>query len=150
MLLQLWSSMIFFPRNEGSRLVQVRALEGNFPYYGALETIPPEASTAFKSRQSALVDESLIIQYDLTVGDSVKIGNLFFEIAGRLLKIPGETAAMSTIGPRVYIPMAYLDATGLIQQGSRAQYSALFKFDDETDVEALAQSMRAETEEKAS
>src|ERR1022692_4829855 len=33
-----FSSMIFFPRTEGTRLVQVRALGGAFPYYGKLET----------------------------------------------------------------------------------------------------------------
>src|SRR6185312_8404634 len=31
-------SMIYFPRSTGTRLVQVRALQGGFPYYGSLET----------------------------------------------------------------------------------------------------------------
>jgi hypothetical protein len=29
--------MIYFPKNEGTRLVQVRALSGEFPYYGNLK-----------------------------------------------------------------------------------------------------------------
>jgi putative ABC transport system permease protein len=31
-------SMIYFPKGNGTRLVQVKALQGGFPYYGELET----------------------------------------------------------------------------------------------------------------
>ena len=141
-----FASMVFFPRNEGSRLVQVRALEGKYPYYGEFETIPPSASETFRTSRQAIVDEGIMIQYDMAVGDSVKIGDLLFGIAGRLQQIPGETAAMSTIGPRVYIPAAYLDATGLIQIGSRVSYRALFKFDEGVDVEAIAEAIRPQRE----
>ncbi len=33
-----FTSMIYFPKSGSSRLVQVRALRGAFPYYGELET----------------------------------------------------------------------------------------------------------------
>ena len=35
-----FSSMVYFPEGEGARLVQIRALAGDFPYYGVLETSP--------------------------------------------------------------------------------------------------------------
>lgn len=35
-----FASMIYFTKSQGTRLVQVRALQGDFPYYGALETTP--------------------------------------------------------------------------------------------------------------
>ena len=35
------STMIYFVRGEGTRLVQVRALGGGFPFYGKLDTDPP-------------------------------------------------------------------------------------------------------------
>ncbi|HXK27610.1 MAG TPA: hypothetical protein VJ646_05075, partial [Candidatus Binatia bacterium] len=35
-----FSSMAYFPESGTSRLVQVRAISGRFPYYGALETEP--------------------------------------------------------------------------------------------------------------
>src|SRR5688572_25346138 len=37
---QSFVSMVLFPRSGGSRLVQVRALEGDYPYYGSLESTP--------------------------------------------------------------------------------------------------------------
>ena len=35
-----FASMIYFPKNEGTRLVNVRALSGEYPYYGDIETSP--------------------------------------------------------------------------------------------------------------
>src|ERR1700761_3591457 len=35
-----FASMVYFPKGQGTRLVQVRALQGGFPYYGDLETTP--------------------------------------------------------------------------------------------------------------
>ena len=124
-----FSSMIYVPKNGSSRLVQVRAIAGRYPFYGVLETVPAAAAAAFRQSQAALVDDGLMIQYDLSVGDSVRIGAVNFRIAGRLVKIPGESLAMSAIGPRVYIPMDYLDETGLIQVGSRVSYKRYLKID---------------------
>ncbi len=138
-------SMVAFPRTESSRLVNVRALEGGFPYYGELETVPQEAAQDFRTQGTALVDDNLMIQHGAEPGDSIRIGLGTFEIAGRLVSIPGETAAMSTFGPRVYIPMAELASTALIQPGSRVTYRALYKFGDEVDVEALKEAYGTDT-----
>ena len=140
-----FASMVAFPRSESSRLVQVRALEGGFPYYGALETVPPGAAQHFRTRGTALVDDNLMIQHGAEIGDSISIGLRTFEIAGRLISIPGETAAMSTIGPRVYIPMAELESTALIQPGSRATYRALYRFVNDVDVEELKDTYGTDT-----
>ena len=70
----------------GSRLVQVRALQGEFPYYGELETSPEDAGKSFRNRKAALVDKTLMLQYNAKPGDSIKVGEVTFEIAGTLLK----------------------------------------------------------------
>ena len=140
-----FASMVAFPRSESSRLVQVRALEGAFPYYGELETVPPGAAEAFRTQGSALVDDNLMIQHGAEVGDSIRVGLRMFEIGGRLISIPGETAAMSTIGPRVYIPLAELESTALIQSGSRATYRALFRFGDDVDVQEMVDTFGSDT-----
>ncbi len=73
---QSFTSMIYFPKNEGTRLVQVRALSGEFPYYGALETVPASAGRSFRNGQAALVDQTVMLQFNAKVGDTVKLGNL--------------------------------------------------------------------------
>ncbi len=140
-----FASMVAFPRSESSRLVSVRALEGGFPYYGELETVPSGAAQAFRTQGTAIVDDNLLIQHGAKVGDSIRIGLRTFEVSGRLISIPGETAAMSAIGPRVYIPMAELESTALIQPGSRVTYRALFRFDDDVDVQELVDTFGTDT-----
>ncbi len=140
-----FASMVAFPRSESSRLVSVRALEGGFPYYGELETVPSGAAQAFRTQGTAIVDDNLLIQHGAEVGDSIRIGLRTFEVSGRLISIPGETAAMSAIGPRVYIPMAELESTALIQPGSRVTYRALFRFDDDVDVQELVDTFGTDT-----
>jgi len=139
-----FTSMAYFPRSGDSRLVQVRALSGRFPYYGALESEPALALDNFHRGPNALVDENVMLQFNVQVGDRVKIGDYEFQIAGKLRKIPGETLAFSLISPRIYIPMAYLDRTQLVQKGSLVRYRVFFKFDRNTDVDVLVGNLAPE------
>jgi putative ABC transport system permease protein len=132
-----FTSMAFFPGSGDSRLVQVRAIGGKFPYYGALETEPAEAIAGFHDGAHALVDENVMLQFNAEVGDLVRLGDHDFRIAGRLRKIPGETVAFSAISPRIYIPLAYLDRTQLVQKGSLVRYRVFFKLDPEIQVDAM-------------
>jgi len=134
-----FSSMAYFPAQSGTRLVQVRALEGEFPYYGDLETTPPEAARTFRDGPFALVDNTLMLQFQAQVGDPVKVGSYTFQIAGRLSRIPGENAAFSEFAPRIYIPLALLEETGLIQVGSRVSYRTFIQFEPGFDTESLVE-----------
>lgn len=129
-----FASMIFFPKNQESRLVDVRALEGDFPYYGEMESYPESAARGFrKGGPKALVDKSIMIQYDVNVGDSVRIGRQTFVIAGQLISSPSQSIATALIAPAVYIPMDYLDDTKLIQKGSRVYYRRFYKLNNLSD-----------------
>lgn len=132
-----FASMIFFPRSGDTRLIQVRTVRGAFPFYGKLETAPASAADDYQSGPYALVDATLMLQFNAAVGDSVKIGQQMFKIAGRLLNVPGETAVSGFAGPRVYIPYSYLTKTRLLQRGSFAFYETFFRFDDGYDADAL-------------
>jgi putative ABC transport system permease protein len=139
-----FTSMAYFPGSGASRLVQVRALSGKFPYYGALETEPVSAVQKFQDGANALVDENVMLQFNAKVGDRLKISDQEFRIAGKLRKIPGETLAFSLISPRVYIPMAYLDRTQLIQRGSLVRYRVYFRLGPKADVDQLVQRLSPE------
>ena len=144
-----FASMVVFKSNQGTRLVQVRALEaGGFPYYGEIESEPKSASTDFRSGgRKALVDNTLLLQYNTKPGDSIKVGNLTFEIAGALHKIPGQTAMTATIAPAVYIPRRYLEETGLLQKGSRISYYHYYKLPAKTDADKLVEKLEPRFEE---
>jgi putative ABC transport system permease protein len=139
-----FASMIYFSKSGDTRLVQIKALEGGFPYYGNIETTPVQASKNFRKGQYALVDAALMQQYKARVNDSVKIGQLTFVIAGVLNQAPGQTGMSAGIAPVVYIPMQYLEKTGLVEKGSRINYNYYYKFDKKTDVDKLADSLDAQ------
>jgi putative ABC transport system permease protein len=141
----IFSSMAYFPKTAGTRLVQVRALGPGFPFYGQFETEPMAAATNFHSG-GALVEETLLFQFDSKPGDSVKVGHLTLPITGALRKIPGENAVFSTIAPRVYIPLAQLDATQLVSEDSLARYKVFFKLPDSVDPDALVSRLRPRLE----
>lgn len=132
-----FASMIYFTKSDDARLIQVRALGGDFPYYGELETKPISAARTFKVNQQALVDQTLMLQYNAKVGDSIRIGGLSFVIAGSLMGAPGQSGLSASISPVVYIPLQYLKETGLEQKGSRITYRYYYKFSSSFDVKKL-------------
>lgn len=141
------STMAFFPKNSGTRLVELRAIRGDYPFYGELETDPPGAARSFQKGDFALVDDGLLVQYDIHVGDRIRIGTEFFEILGSLKSIPGEAATMAMIGPRVYIPYEGVERAGLIQVGSRVSYRAYFKLPAGVDADKLEDELEPELRE---
>ncbi len=128
-----FATMAVFPKSNGTRLTSVRAVGGNFPFYGAMETEPASAAQDFRNGDRAVLDESLMIQFGAAVGDVVKIGEREFTIAGALKKVPGEASAAGALAPRLYIPLQNLSETNLLGPGSIARYRNYVKFPDGTD-----------------
>lgn len=130
-------SMVQFTKNQGTRFVEVRALQGGFPYYGSIETTPASAATTFRKNKQVLADRNLMLQFNAHPGDSIKIGKVTFAIAGILDKAPGQTSISASVAPVVYMPLAYLEQTGLMQRGSRINYSYYIKYDRGENIEKL-------------
>jgi putative ABC transport system permease protein len=126
-----FASMVYFVKGQGSRLVQMKALQGDFPYYGTIETTPVSAAHTFRTGRNALVDKTLMLQFNAGIGDSIKVGELTFAIAGILNKAPGQTGISSSIAPTVYIPLNFLTQTGLTKIGSRITYRFYYKYNNQ-------------------
>ena len=132
-----FASMVSFPEKEGSKLAQVRGIEGGFPFYGAMETAPEQATTTYQEQGTALVDATLMLQFGLNVGDTIKIGNASLPIGGALKSIPGSNSFSMSIAPPVVIPYSYIETSGLVQTGSRLDYEFYFKAKPETNLDLL-------------
>ncbi len=132
-----FSTMIVL--TNGTRLVNARALEGNFPFYGRIETDPPEAADELAAGGGVLVEEGILQQFDLNRGDTVKLGSASFRVLGTLLRVPGDSMAFASLAPRVYLAARDLPQTGLLQPGSLARYKAMFRLDPSVNVEALVE-----------
>jgi len=125
-------SMAYFPEQEESSFVNIKALSGDFPFYGKLNTAPANSGGVYKNNKTALVAQSLLDQLNLSIGDRIKLGEIEFEIGAALLSDFGNNMA-SGFAPPVYIDAAYLDQTGLVQPGSLITHKLYFKLDGIVD-----------------
>lgn len=132
-----FASMAAFPKSDASKLVRVRAITAKFPFYGELETEPSSAARDYQITKGTLVDGTLMMQYGLKTGDSIKIGERTFAIAGVLKAIPGSSAISTSVAPTVVLPYTEVEGTGLLQVGSRLDYNYYFVNSSDMDLERL-------------
>ncbi len=137
-----FNSMVIYGKDGQSRLSQIRAIEGPFPLYGSIKTNPESASADYMHNEAALVEQSAMSQFGLQQGDSIQVGTITIPIAGELENVPGEAAAFSLIGPRVYLPLHLLEGSGLLDRGSRVVYKEYFRFDTSEEISEVVGALR--------
>ncbi len=137
-----FASMLAVPGPDGtvaaSRLVTVRAVDAAYPFYGDVVVEPADARAELAGGDAVLVEETLMRQFGLEPGATVRLGRKDFRLAGALQKLPGESAAVALLSPRVLVSREGLDGTGLLGPGALVRYRTHFKFAEGLDVEALA------------
>lgn len=132
-----FNSMVIFNLEGQSRLSQIRAIEGPFPIYGTIVTEPADAASTYQENRSALLEKSAMDQYNLAVGDTIQVGTQRIPISGQLITVPGEAAAFSLIGPRVYLSKTLIEGSGLLDRGSRVEYKSYFKLETVEEVNRI-------------
>jgi putative ABC transport system permease protein len=139
-------SMVRFPKNGATRLSLVRSLEGNYPFYGKWKSSPEDSWKTFRDGKKALVDHALMLQFGIQPGDSIQIGNITFVVEGDLLSSPGRAGIASSIAPVVFIPAQWLEATGLVQRGSRIDYQYYFKMPENAKPDEMVKPLERQLE----
>ena len=132
-------NMAYFPKNGGTRLTNVRAADPGYPYFGSWKSVPELSWKTYQNGggKKALVEHGLLLQFGVAPGDSIQIGNERFEIEGDLLSRPGRAGIGSAIAPVAFIPIQWLDSTGLVQKGSRVWYQYYYKIPSSSDLDSL-------------
>src|SRR5690606_25901388 len=69
------------------------------------------------------------------------IGNSTFRIEGELIQAPGQTGLSSAVAPAIFLPLASLESTGLLQKGSRINYLFYFQFPGNIKSNELAENL---------
>jgi len=80
-----FNSMVIYSDEGQNRLSQIRAIDGPYPIYGEIETIPANAANRYKEEGGALVEQSAMKQFNLQPGDSIQVGNFKVPILGELI-----------------------------------------------------------------
>ncbi|MBI1845956.1 MAG: ABC transporter permease [Candidatus Rokubacteria bacterium] len=136
------------PAAGASLLVEVKAVDGAYPLYGRLETEPPAAPGTHLAGRGALVDASLLERLGLRVGDGLLLGAARLTIRGVLVREP-DRATGFLLGPRVLVSRTTLDASGLVQVGSRVRYRVLLRLPEAVTARAARAALAREIEDPA-
>jgi putative ABC transport system permease protein len=113
--------------NGNTRLVQVRAVGPGYPFYGDVVTNPAGLWNSAATSRDLLADPGLLVALDVRIGDTLRIGQAAFRIAGEVTRPPVELGFRSVIAPRVFVSHDMLQQAGLIQFGSLVTYQAYFR-----------------------
>lgn len=117
--------------NEGRpQLVEVKAVADNYPLRGALRVADQfldtdQETTTIPTSGEIWVDKELLQKLNLSIGDSIRLGQSVFIMSKVLTDEPDRGGQMFSIAPRVLMNQKDIEATQLITQGSRVKYRLL-------------------------
>ena len=122
-----FTTMIFVPEGEGSRLVNVRATDPAYPFFGEVETAPADAWARFQRGEGVVLEGSIAAQFGIEAGDLVKLGSLEVKVLGLLVKSPPQASRFAAFAPQVFLPRPMVSGTGLLGSRSLAVYRVYFR-----------------------
>lgn len=116
---------------ERFQLVSIKAVSDEYPLRGQIEFQQDADSDRQLLGQGprpgeAWLNPRLVRLLEIDVGDTVEVGNLELTVSGLLVREPDGGFNLGGLAPRVMMHADDVDATGVIQEGSRVEYVNLF------------------------
>lgn len=127
------ASMVLAPSSNVVRLVQVRALDPGYPFYGTVRTTPEGVWGAHLEPGRVLVDPAILPQFEVAIGDSILVGSATLVIAGTVDGLPTDLGFQTAVGPRIHVSHEALEEARLLGFGSLARYELFFEVPSSTD-----------------
>lgn len=121
-------------KGSASSLIQIKAVEHQFPFYGQVLTKPMKKMSDLEDTQTIWVYPEVLTLLNASVGDSLKIGNLSFRIAA-VVEDDAASGISTSMAPRIYMSISHLKKAGLLREGTLAWYSRLYKLSSLSDTE---------------
>lgn len=109
----------------GSRLAQVKAIDGAYPLYGELKT--DDGKPLKIEAGAAWLDPELAPALGARKGSRLRLGKLDLEVKGFIGTDSTRTFRSAGIAPRILIDRSQVPESGLIQFGSTFSQTYLFK-----------------------
>lgn len=114
---------------ERQSLVELKGIDGAYPLYGTSELRSGRplqevlaASAAGGEVVPAVVEPSFVETMGLSVGDRFTLGRLTAEVSDIIAREPDRLSGGIAFGPRVMLPIAALDRSGLVDVGSLVRW----------------------------
>jgi len=112
-------------------LVELKGIDGAYPLYGAVETLPASNLHQMLDQQGgvygAVADPALFDALGLEPGDAVQIGDARYRLRGILVSEPDRAFRAFTLGPRLMVLGESLAATGVSDTGAEAYFYTRLK-----------------------
>lgn len=113
-----------------SQLAAIKAVSSGYPLRGNLKvSMQPGAEGSathdVPAAGTVWVDANLLTALNLSIGNSLKLGDKVFNIAKVIAVEPDRGASFINFAPRVMLSLPDLISTNLIQDGSRVTYRLL-------------------------
>jgi len=138
-----FSSMLYFPGADAARLVQVRGIEGGYPYYGEVGTTPEDAWPRMADEPGVLLEPALLEQFGAKVGDRVKLGAIELPIHGVVDRPAPRSSRFGGFAPEVYVRLAEVARSGLLGSNSMSSHQIHLALADGEDPWSLKERVRA-------
>lgn len=122
--------------NNVSRLVNIHAIDKAFPLVGKFGLEGPNVSDDVSIGELLSQSPTCYLYPELAellgvgIGDSIKLGHAEFKVAGWVKQDPSALFSNLGLAPRLFISLDQVKNTGLIQLGSRVQYTSYYASDD--------------------
>ena len=114
------------------QLVELKAVDADWPLVGAAGIEPPGPLAPALANFGILLDPVVISRLNLKPGDTVKLGNATFRVAGALTQEPDRVVTPSLFGARALISAEALPATGLVLPGAMLRHTLRVTTDQPT------------------
>ena len=154
---QIFTSMIQFYGNQ-TKLVEIVAIESNYPLRGNCTATDNDGNivpitTLLNTQPSAIViSQQLMLNTDITFGSTVSIGEFKGTVVGVVNQEPDISIQSLSLGPRLYMHLTNVPATGFDQVLSRNYHSLFIAFDQSSTsdfwVEPLATALGIQGNQK--
>ncbi len=123
-------------------LAEVKAVDGAYPLYGAVETRPDLPLSDLlgerDGRFGAVAASELYDRLGIEPGETIKLGDAEIELRGVLEREPDVLSGRFNFAPRLMLSLDGLAASGLIQPGSLVEYDYKIRLPNGGDAAAIA------------
>lgn len=126
-----------------TQLVEIKGVSPGYPFYGELVTEPAAPLEQLLAGGRVVVEEALLLQLGLAVGEEIKLGSRSFAIAAILRREPDRIGGAFSLGPRVLMALEDVHATGLVTIGSRVRHRVLLAVPAGVDAAEVESSLTA-------
>lgn len=126
--------MLINPQTKDASLVELKAIDANYPLYGKMEIDPAglELNAILKDR--IVIERSIGERLGVDIGDVLQLGEAQFKVAAWIEKEPDRAGGgRFGLAPRVFISNDNLKATKLEQPGSMIYYDLRLRWPQNTD-----------------